>query len=199
MDAYDAEIEYTDGQVARILDRLDQLGLTDSTIVVVTADHGESLTEHDYLFDHGDDLYDPSLLVPLIIRAPGVSRDETRVSCQVGNIDVAPTILSLLGFESEVDRMGEDRSAELRGEACRDTSQVATTVAGRFVESPPIDHAWRADGHKYIRHEEGPPECFDLTDDPDELSSLGDACPSTLSAGMELVIRICVGSPGRSR
>lgn len=188
VDAYDAEIEYTDGQVARILDRLDQLGLTDSTIVVVTADHGESLTEHDYLFDHGDDLYDPSLLVPLIIRAPGVSQEDTRVSCQVGNIDVAPTVLSLLGLESEVDRMGEDRTGELRGEACRDTSQVATTVAGRFVENPPIDHAWRADGHKLIRHEEGEPECFNLNDDPDELVNLGAACPTTLSTELELVI-----------
>jgi arylsulfatase A-like enzyme len=187
-EAYEAEIRYVDGQVERLLDRLDQLGLSDSTIVMVSADHGESLTEHGYLFDHGDDLYDPSLAVPWIVRAPGVTVSGTRVACQVGNIDVAPTVLSLLGIADETDRMGVDRSPELRGEDCRSSAVVATTVAGRYVETPPIDHALRTDGYKRIRHEEGEPECYDLDADPGELSDLGTACPEALETQLEAVL-----------
>ncbi len=68
---YDGEIRACDTEVGVLLARLDALGLRDNTLVIVTSDHGESLTENGYYFRHGWYLYDNVLRVPLIIRFPG--------------------------------------------------------------------------------------------------------------------------------
>jgi arylsulfatase A-like enzyme len=169
--AYEGEVRTVDTAVGRLLDALgDRL---DDTVVIVTADHGESLTEHGYLFDHGDDLYDPSLRVPLVVRWPGKVRAGAVVDCQVGGVDVAPTLRELVGLgEGPAGSDGVSRAAELRGEPCRDTPVVASTTAGRFVEKPPVDHALRGQGFKLIDHEAGVDEAFDLTADPGELAPL---------------------------
>ena len=187
-EAYDAEIRYVDGQVERLLDRLDALDLTSSTIVMLTSDHGESLTEHDYLFDHGDKLYDPSLLVPWIVRGPGVIEGERVEGCQVSNMDVAPTLLTMLGIVDDADRLGVDRTPELYGEACRSVPVIATTIAGRWETEPPIDHALRSEGYKWILHEEETPECYGLESDPDEVLPLGEDCPEWLSTQLEAAL-----------
>ncbi|MCZ6599376.1 MAG: sulfatase [Acidobacteria bacterium] len=97
IDRYDGEIRKIDDQVARLLDQLRILGLTDSTLVVITADHGESLTEHGYYFDHGNELYEPSLKVPLVMAGPGVPDDGRRIARLARLPDLMPTLLELLG------------------------------------------------------------------------------------------------------
>ena len=68
---YDGEIAAVDQEVGRVVDALDgPLRSRDRTVVVLTSDHGESLGEHDYYFDHGEDLFDPSLRIPLIVVSP---------------------------------------------------------------------------------------------------------------------------------
>ena len=67
---YDGEILYTDHHFGRMLDALDERGRADDTVVVLTADHGESLGEHDFWFDHGEFVYDATLRVPLVFHAP---------------------------------------------------------------------------------------------------------------------------------
>ena len=170
--AYDEEVRTVDAAVARLVAALgDRL---DHTVVVVTADHGESLTEHDYLFDHGDDLYDPSLRVPLVIRHPGRVRAGQVVPCQVGGVDLAPTLLALAGLAPAPDTVldGISRTPELAGEPCRNTAVVASTTAGRFVADPPVDHALRGDGQKIILKQAGPAQLYDLRADPGELHDL---------------------------
>lgn len=99
VDLYDGEIAYTDGQLGRLLATIDELGLRDEAIVAVTADHGESLTEHDYLFNHGLHLYEPSLRVPLLVRLPSSYRVEARViSASVQTLDPFPTLLEAAGI-----------------------------------------------------------------------------------------------------
>ena len=93
IDAYEKEISKTDAYLGELLDALPE-EVRARTVVAFTADHGESLTEHDYLFDHGDFLYDASLRIPLVLSGPGLPRGE-RVSCQVSGIDVAPTLRAL--------------------------------------------------------------------------------------------------------
>ena len=173
--AYDAELRYADAQVGRLVDRLASLGLSDRTLLVITADHGESLTEHGYLFDHGDDLFDPSLRVPLVMRFPGRISAGARPACQVSNEDVTPTVLSLLGVEDGLSRVGADRSAALQGGPCVEAPLIATTVGARFTETPPIDHALRAEGHKLISlapradQAAGTEQLYDLSADPGEI------------------------------
>jgi len=59
-----------DAEVGNLLAALDKKGLRDNTVIVATADHGESLGEHDYFYDHGRDVYEPSMHIPLIIVGP---------------------------------------------------------------------------------------------------------------------------------
>ncbi len=68
---YEGEIAATEAQIQRLLDGLAAAGRLDDSLVVYTSDHGESLGEHDYFFDHGEYLYDGTLLVPLLLRWPG--------------------------------------------------------------------------------------------------------------------------------
>jgi len=168
--AYDKEIELVDDAIGQLLDALGPR--LDNTIVVITADHGESLTEHDYFFDHGDDLYDPSLRIPLIVRWPAGVRAGVRVPCPTAGIDLAPTLLDLVGIQDGQARAGLSRAPELAGGECRNTPTVSSTVAGRMVEKPPISHSLRAPAEKLILYEDKGPEFFDLAADPGELQNL---------------------------
>jgi arylsulfatase A-like enzyme len=98
---YDTEIAYMDWHMGKLFAAVDRLGLRDSTLVVLTADHGESLGEHDYV-GHGRHLFDNILRVPLIVRLPGEAPQAKVVSTPVSILDVAPTILDLtVGEELE--------------------------------------------------------------------------------------------------
>src|SRR5262249_42822488 len=88
---YLGEVQSTDAQIGRLLDLLDSSGLRQSTLVLLTADHGESLGEHDYYFQHGWFPYEESLHVPLIVRFPGIA--PRRVGGPVSLVDVLPTVL----------------------------------------------------------------------------------------------------------
>lgn len=67
---YEGEVAFMDAEIGRLLEALDQAGLRDSTLIAAVADHGESLGEHDYYYDHGRDVYEPSMRLPLIVAAP---------------------------------------------------------------------------------------------------------------------------------
>ncbi|MFG0316086.1 MAG: sulfatase [Planctomycetota bacterium JB042] len=110
---YDGEIRYTDHHFGRMLAALETRGRADDTVVVFSADHGESLGEHDFWFDHGEFLYDPTLRVPLVVHAP--TRPATVVDGQVGTIDVAPTLLDLFGLAPFASADGRSFAAALDG------------------------------------------------------------------------------------
>ena len=94
---YDSEIGYTDYHLGRVLDRIDKLGLHDSTLVVLTSDHGESLGEHGYV-GHGRRLYENILRIPLIIRFPGNVPAGKVIEERVSLLDITPTVLDLVGI-----------------------------------------------------------------------------------------------------
>ncbi len=93
---YDAEIRTTDVYIDRLLNRLDEMGLTDNTLVVFSADHGEELYDRNYYFFHSCSMYDGVLRIPLIFRMPGIVPAGKVVSNQVESIDITPTILQLM-------------------------------------------------------------------------------------------------------
>jgi len=100
---YDGEVATADRALGRLLREMELAGDLDDTIVLVTSDHGESLDEHGYFFNHGDFVYGPAADVPLIRvtpeGAPGL--DATPVSL----IDVAPELLALLDLAGEDEGM----------------------------------------------------------------------------------------------
>jgi len=97
---YDGEISYTDKSIGFLMNKLDELGLEDKTFIIFTADHGESLVEHQYFFDHGEHLYESSIRVPLIFKYPG-KLEPKRISSKVPIIDIMPTVLDMLSIKSK--------------------------------------------------------------------------------------------------
>ncbi len=91
---YDSEVGYTDYYVGKLLEALDESGLRESTLVVLTADHGESLGEHGYV-GHGRHLYEDIIHVPLIFRWPGRLPEGKIVDSLVSVVDIAPTIMDV--------------------------------------------------------------------------------------------------------
>jgi arylsulfatase A-like enzyme len=99
-DLYRGEVKHADEEVGKFLAELKAKGLYDDAMVIVTADHGEEFFEHGG-FWHGTTLYDEQIHVPLIVKLPHNERAGTRVPWQVRQIDVAPTIAEMAGFEPD--------------------------------------------------------------------------------------------------
>ena len=91
---YDSEIYYTDHNVGKLLQALDDMHIKDSTMVVLVADHGESLGQHSYV-GHGRYVYEGIIHIPLIIRYPGHVKAGQVIDTPVSIIDVTPTIVDL--------------------------------------------------------------------------------------------------------
>jgi arylsulfatase A-like enzyme len=102
---YKAEVTYTDHHVGRIINRLDSLGLSGRTLVVFTADHGQSLFEHDYI-GHSGALYAQTVNVPLIMRYSGHLPAGIKVPGLAQGVDIVPTILELLGLSAIAEVQG---------------------------------------------------------------------------------------------
>jgi arylsulfatase A-like enzyme len=210
IEAYENEISKTDALFGELLDALEREGITENTIVAFTADHGESLLEHDYLFDHGDYLYDASLWVPLVIKAPQLAVSGLVQDCQVSLIHVAPTLADLAGIQEIEPTLGSGVSLrdELLGGNCVERPAVSSNVAARFVDDPPVDHALRtildhgvdSDDNplgrrpsKYILHGEGGESLYDLMEDPVETVNLSDVRSNTASSARAVVERLLDG------
>ena len=103
---YAGEIAYTDHCIGQVLDKLKSLGLYDSTLIIITGDHGEMLGEHGEN-THGYFVYQSALRVPLIIKVPGVDWGR-RISDAAALIDIVPTILSLLKIPIPPQVSGRD-------------------------------------------------------------------------------------------
>lgn len=135
---YDAEILYADAEIGRFLDAMAAAGRLEGTLVVVTSDHGESLGEHHYYFDHGRFGFETCLRVPLVFHYPGVL--ETAVDHEpVQLLDLAPTLLEFAGVELDrgVWRQGVSLGARLFGAGGGRPARLAFSEAGYA-----LDEAW---------------------------------------------------------
>jgi arylsulfatase A-like enzyme len=101
-DKYQAGIAYVAVAIGSVLAKLEQLGLDDSTLIILTADHGEARGAHGEL-THGYFIYQDALRVPLVIRVPGLPK-APRVGQVVGLVDIFPTVLELLGIDKPNDK-----------------------------------------------------------------------------------------------
>lgn len=113
---YDREIRSTDDQLARLFAWLEDRRLTDDTLVVLTADHGEALGQHGYYFEHGLQPYQECARVPLIVSRPGTLPEGAVVGTPVGLIDVPGTVLELAGLEVPDTDEGTSLAGLVRGE-----------------------------------------------------------------------------------
>lgn len=197
---YDGEIRRVDDQLGRLFDTLDAAVLLPRVLVVLTADHGESLTENGYYFDHGNELYLPSLRIPLILAGPGVPPDGRRIAGPAQTPDILPTILDLLGQPAVPAVSGRSLAGAFRGEAL----QARETFAeARFAPYRPLTPT--ADvGPKLVARDDrftamlrltAPRlEIYDRMADPGESRDLASGAPtgreeSELRSGIERSLR----------
>jgi arylsulfatase A-like enzyme len=171
---YDAEVATADDQVRQLFDELAHRGFLDHAMVIVTADHGEEFNEHGH-GSHGIALYEESVRVPLIMMGPGVPTDR-RVTENVSLVDVAPTLLDLLGLPPEPRFEGRSLVSVL--------SMPATSERGRgsgpdvilqleqigSVETDQRKHVRGLvrSGHKLLVGPDERTELYNLDVDPDE-------------------------------
>lgn len=180
IELYDAEIEYMDQQLGRVLDELKTRDQLDNTLVVFLADHGESLGEHNF-WTHGF-LWDEQLRVPLILAGPGVPTG-VAVPQTVSLVDLVPTLMErggllgmslgdgeLLDGQSFAALLSEDIGSEAFEErpVISEVHNSAEDRTGR----PPALFAVTAMPWKLIVQPGHPPMLFHLGDDPGELQDL---------------------------
>ena len=181
-DRYDTEIAAVDRSVGDLLAYVKELGLDENTMIVFTADHGESLGEHNY-WGHGRHLYEATLHIPMSITWPGRIEPGT-VDAPAAIIDLAPTLAGLLERERPQGFAGFDWSGVLSGQEEAPVDRVTFYQAhkGVVLSDHDSDLARRSGlleigmidrGIKEIlRVKNGKRWRFDLNLDPDELESL---------------------------
>lgn len=168
-DCYDSEIAYTDRCIGQVIKKLKGLNLYDSTLLIITADHGESLGEHSES-SHGYFIYHSTLHVPLIIKVPGGPRGKI-VNDVAGLIDIVPTVCGLLGFPIPQQVEGKDLSAFFsNGGGCVEQrylycESLMPTKLGVGPLLGLISNRW-----KYIHTLK--PELYDLREDHRETENL---------------------------
>ncbi len=104
--AYDSEVAYMDHYLGELLRELSNQGLRKKTLILLLADHGESLGENGY-WGHGDRLYQPIVHIPMILSYPGIVPQGPTISEDVGLLDVMPTILDYVGLPARLPLVGE--------------------------------------------------------------------------------------------
>jgi len=185
-DRYVGAIRYVDEQLGRLFGALKEKGLWDDTLIIVTSDHGESLTEHGIYFDHHG-LYDVTTHVPLILRHPSVFSKPKRVSGLVQHTDLVPTILDILGIDDgDLGFDGRSLIPLIRGDVAE--IRPFTYSEESYVQKK---RAIRTTTHKYIQAVDGVGFCsycqkihsgreelYDLARDPSEEVNLIDEEPA---------------------
>jgi arylsulfatase A-like enzyme len=172
LDRYDGEILYTDQQIGRLLKGLEEQGMLENALVIVTADHGEEFFEHGK-GGHSKTLYEEVLHVPFLISWPGQIPAGATYEETVGLVDVMPTILSFLGIELPRGSQGLSfaeylaQQAEPRSERKHFAQLINDSLSIEMV---------RHHDYKLIRHGRGPQqgleELYDVQRDSTERTNL---------------------------
>jgi len=172
---YDGEIAFVESELGRLMDTLRLEGLYEESLIVYTSDHGESLGEHKERY-HAYYLYDASLRIPLIFRVPehlskGRFAPGTRLPNQVRSVDIAPTIIQILGETVPDWIQGEGLAAVMAGKRkSLDLPAYAETHYPRIHFGWSSLFSYSTPTHKFI---EAPiAELYNLEKDPAELTNV---------------------------
>jgi arylsulfatase A-like enzyme len=185
---YDGEISWTDQQVGRLLEGYGRQRPIDEALFLLTADHGESMMDHERWFTHGYHVYEEIVRVPLLLRGPGVEPGRFRVP--VSSIDIAPTVLAFAGVDPPED--GSLEGADLRrGSRLDERRAVYSEASFKAQQRRSVvqrDRKWvvtvENKGRRLLE-----PHFYDLSTDPLELSPqpVQGPPPDALRALLELV------------
>ncbi len=190
---YDGEVAEVDARVGRVVAAVDELGLRESTLVVLTSDHGEELYDHQSYFFHSNSIYDAVLRVPLVLRFPGALPAGLVLDEPVESVDIAPTLYDLLGLRAPSSFEGRSLLPAIRAAA----EGVAEGPGEAFSELGPHIHSIRTKRWHYLYNPEERPapipvkralragesfsiareELYDVLEDPRETTNVVDRHP----------------------
>ena len=167
---YEEAIAYTDAQIGKLLDFLDETGLADNTVVILVSDHGEEFLERRHWGHVELNLYDEILKVPMLMRIPGVPGNQV-IGQQVSTMDIMPTILELCGSRIPEKVLGKSLVPLWSG--IPEAYDVEVVIGERWRDTSHMI-AVRTENHKYIWDDAKPDEplLFDLRQDPQEQNNI---------------------------
>lgn len=179
VDTYTGAIHYVDTQIGRLVRVLKNKNILDNTIILVTSDHGESLTEHGIYFDHHG-LYDETIHVPLIIYDPAIKNAPTRIGGFVQHVDLLPTLFDMIDIDPGI--VFDGQSLVHLWEKGSASSRPFVYTEESYVQKK---RAIRTDRYKYItakddtgfckyckKVHQGREELYDLLQDPRETKNI---------------------------
>ena len=177
IDDYDAEILYTDHQVGRLLDALEEGGLEDSTAVVVLTDHGEGLGQHGEP-GHGR-LWEEQVRAAWLLRVPGL--EPRRVAAPVSTVDAMPTLLARVEIPGVERFLAQASGVDVLAGGFTGRAQLSQTSARLIQFGQPVVHALTRGRWRY--HALGPDgeALHDLEADPHELVDVSSEHPELVA------------------
>ena len=187
-DPYAGEVAYTDEVVGKVWSALESRALLRGTVIGVVGDHGEGLGEHQEA-THSVLIYNSTLHVPMILYSPGQIPAGSRVQTLTSLVDLAPTLLELVGFphdlgtgRSLLPRIGLSGAAAEQGDEQPRSVYSESLYAQRNLGWSPLFGLEDRDFKLILGAE---PELFDLSVDPDERRNVAAERPETVSAMKE--------------
>lgn len=191
---YDGSLAFLDSEFRRLIDGLKKKGLYDSTLIVLTADHGEALGDRG-MMEHAVSVYQDQVHVPLLVKYPGESNGAV-ITTPVSGIDIMPTILEAAGAEPMKKAQGRsllqpDPSRSILSESFRSGLLVRWSPKFDRVERSIVRGNW-----KWVESTAGKAELYDLGADPLEAKNLfpgGEAAGSELHQALAAMIATAPG------
>ncbi|MBN2307862.1 MAG: sulfatase [Candidatus Hydrogenedentes bacterium] len=180
---YDGALAYMDACIQRLVTRVEELGIAEDTVIVITGDHGETLYDHGCWFDHHG-LYEPTLVVPLIYYWPGKTPAGVRSKAYTLHEDMIPTLLDLCGLKKFA------KGAKFDGTSLvpyfKDTEGTPRSEFYITECTWMRKHGWRTPVWKFWEalepdfHHKPPVELYNIVEDPEEQVNLADKEPQVV-------------------
>ncbi|HEY0514435.1 MAG TPA: sulfatase [Thermoanaerobaculia bacterium] len=206
---YDAAVQGSDHSIGALVEGLRAAGRLGRTIVVVAADHGEELYQHNHYLYHSCSVYQTALHVPLGISAPGLIAAGTRVPQTVELIDVLPTLLDLVGVAPPAEQHGKSLVPYLARPGAAGRGRPAFSEYGSSTVHTVLQDRWKLvhnpDGFAPVCIPDAPPnhypiareELYDLSRDPGETTNLAAREPARVQEMARLIQRRFAGLKNR--